>query len=111
MRKISATVAVLRRFRELSGKTQEQIAKETGINKRTVERFESGATAMTVPQMEKYLIALNITHLDLAVALQSGNYAISKDIESMARMLPAEVRAIHLDYLLKLTKALNKKGT
>lgn len=108
MRKISTTVAVLRRYRELSGKTQREMSQDTGIKLRTIERFESGVTAMTVPQMEKYLLALDITHLDLAIALQNGNYSISKDIASVSKLLPPEVRSIHLQYLLKLAKVLDK---
>ena len=108
MRKISTTVAVLRRFRELSGKTQREISNSTGIKLRTIERFESGATAMTIFHMEKYLVALDITHFDLAIALQTGNYSVSKDIASVSKLLPPEIRSIHFQYLLKLTKALDK---
>ncbi len=107
VRVISPTVAVLRRFRELEG-TQKKISKRTGIPLRTIERFESGATAMTVPQMEKYLEALDITFLDLAVAMLTGDYSKSKSIESAAKLLPKEVREAHFRYLVALGKAIKK---
>ncbi|MDC5723077.1 helix-turn-helix domain-containing protein [Vibrio europaeus] len=111
MGKISTTVAVLRRFRELSGKSREDMSKETGIGIRVIERFESGEVDMWVSDMEKYLVALNITHFDLAVAIQNGNYTLSKDMEAVSKSLPHDVRLIHLEYLIKLAQVLNKKGS
>ncbi|GLT20548.1 hypothetical protein GCM10007938_43330 [Vibrio zhanjiangensis] len=110
MGKISTTVAVLRRFREQSGKSRKEIAEETGIGIRTIERFESGEVDMWVRDLEKYLSALNITYFDLAVAIQSGNYTLSKDMESVAKLLPHDIKAIHLEYLIKLVKLLHKKN-
>lgn len=108
VRVISPTVAVLRRFRELSETTQKEIAAKTGISLRTVERFESGATAMTVSQMEKYLEALDLTFLDLAIAVQTGDYSTSRQFSAAAKLLPKNVREIHLRYLIALGKALQK---
>ena len=108
MGKISTTVAVLRRFREQSGKSRQEMSSETGISLRRIERFESGETDMWVKDMEKYLAALNITHFDVAIAVQAGNYTLSSDIDSIVKSLPYNIRAIHLDYLIKLVKALNK---
>ncbi len=73
-----------------------------------MERFESGATAMTVPQMERYLEALDITFLDLAIAIQSSDYSKSRSIESAAKLLPKEVREVHFRYLIALSKAIKK---
>ena len=111
MGKISTTVAVLRRFREQSGKSRQEMSSETGISLRRIERFESGETDMWVQDMEKYLAALNITHFDIAIAVQTGNYTLSKDIDSIVKTLPYEIRLIQREYLIKLAEVLNKKGS
>ena len=63
---------------------------------------------MTVSQMEKYLEALDLTFLDLAIAVQTGDYSTSRQFSAAAKLLPKNVREIHLRYLIALGKALQK---
>nr|WP_319556011.1 hypothetical protein [uncultured Vibrio sp.] len=52
--------------------------------------------------------ALDITFLDLAIAIQSSDYSKSRSIESAAKLLPKEVREVHFRYLIALSKAIKK---
>lgn len=110
MHRISATVAVLRRFRELAGFSQAVMSKKTGISQRTIERIETGRREMNVSEMELYLDALNISYIDVLIAKSSANYHVNHDIAALARLLPADFQKTHLQYLHQLTSMLKKKG-
>lgn len=105
---ISSIVAVLRRYREEAEMTQEEISLKTGIKLRTLQRFETGDTPMTVFHMEQYLKALDITLLDLAVTVHTGDYSKANHIEAAAKLLPADVQEAHLKFLVLLGKTLKK---
>ncbi len=106
---ITAIVAVLRRYRELAKKTQQDMSDATGIKLRTLERIESGSSQMNLKQLELYLNVLDLTFLDLAVTIQTGQYTRARDVEAAAKLLPQQIRAAHLTYLLELSRALNNK--
>lgn len=106
MRKISSIVSVLRRYREQARLTQEHIAQRTGISLSTIKRIERGARMMTIEDYEKYLNVLGISHIDVLISLDTGDYEVEREIASLARQLPADLRLAHLTYLRALTKAL-----
>jgi DNA-binding XRE family transcriptional regulator len=45
--------------------TQEQLAKESGVHRVTIARYETGATSPTVRSLEKIAAALNVPVSDL----------------------------------------------
>ena len=95
MHKASRVVAVLRRFRELAGLTQKDMAIRTGIPESTIQKIESGKSEMKLSQLSKYMNALEITLIDIDMATQRGDYILEKDIAAAARLLsPKERRAL-----------------
>lgn len=106
MRKTSLIVSVLRRFRDLAGLTQKQMSAKTGISLATIKRIERGARSMTIEDYESYLEVLELSHMDVLIAMDTGNYNIEREIASLARKLPEELKEAHLSYLVALTKAL-----
>ncbi|BDU38757.1 helix-turn-helix domain-containing protein [Vibrio nigripulchritudo] len=106
MVKASHIVAALRRFREQGNITQKQMSEKTGISFSTIKRIERGTRKMTLDDYEAYLDTLDISHVDVLIAVETGNYEVDREIASLARKLPEELREAHLVYLLALTKAL-----
>ena len=106
MRKTSLIVSVLRRFRDLAGLTQKQMSAKTGISLATIKRIERGARSMTIEDYESYLEVLELWHMDVLIAMDTGNYNVEREIASLARKLPEELKEAHLSYLVALTKAL-----
>lgn len=106
MRKTSLIVSVLRRFRDLAGLTQKQMSAKTGISLATIKRIERGARSMTIEDYESYLEVLELSHMDVLIAMDTGNYNVEREIASLARKLPEELKEAHLSYLVALTKAL-----
>lgn len=102
MRKTSRIVAVLRRFRELAGLTQEQMADKTGISISSLQRIESGRVEMKLSQLEKYMKVLNITLIDIDIATQKGDYVLDKDIAAASRLLTAKERRALLRFISDL---------
>lgn len=86
------------------------MARETGIGIRTIERVESGESNMKVLHMELYMSVLSLSYFDLAVAVQTGNYSVSSEMESAAKSLPHDIRLLQFQYIVKLAEILNKKG-
>lgn len=86
------------------------MARETGIGIRTIERIESGESDMKVSHMERYMSVLGLSHFDLAIAVQTGNYSVSNEMESAAKALPHDIRLLQFQYIVKLAEILNKKG-
>lgn len=105
---ISSIVAVLRRYREQAEVTQQELSKKTGIKLRTLQRFETGKTSMTIAHMELYMKALGITLLDLAVAVQTGDYSKAGQVESASKLLPKDAQEKHLQFLISIGKGLKK---
>ncbi|MEL7291486.1 helix-turn-helix domain-containing protein [Vibrio chagasii] len=106
MRKTSLIVSVLRRFRDLAGLTQKQMSAKTGISLATIKRIERGARSMTIEDYESYLEVLELSHMDVLIAMDTGNYNVEREIASLARKLPEDLKEAHLSYLVALTKAL-----
>lgn len=106
MRKTSLIISVLRRFRELAGITQQQMAEKTRISLSTIKRIETGARSMTIDDYAKYLDVLELSHIDVLIAMDTGNYNVEREIASLARKLPEDLKKAHFDYLVALTKAL-----
>lgn len=102
MRKTSRIVAVLRRFRELAGLTQEQMAIKTGISVSTLQRIETGMVEMKLSQLEQYMKVLGITLIDVELATQKGDYILEKDIAAAARLLNAKERRALLRFITDL---------
>lgn len=55
-------IADVRRAHEM---TQEQLAKESGVHRVTIARYESGATSPTVRSLEKLAAAMGVPVSDL----------------------------------------------
>lgn len=102
MRSTSRIVAVLRRFRELAGLTQEQMAIKTGISVSTLQRIETGMVEMKLSQLEQYMKVLGITLIDVELATQKGDYILEKDIAAAARLLNAKERRALLRFITDL---------
>ncbi|NRB68740.1 MAG: helix-turn-helix domain-containing protein [Vibrio sp.] len=106
MKKSSLIMPVLRRFRDLAGITQEQMAAKTGISLSKIKRIETRARSMTIEDYESYLEVLDISHIDVLLAIETGDYNVEREIASLARKLPKEIQKVHLQYLLILIKSL-----
>ena len=106
MRKTSFIISVIRRFRETAGITQKQMSEKTGISIATIKRIERGARSMTIEDYEKYLNVLELSHIDILIAMDSGDYNIEREIAALARKLPKELKEAHFAYLVALTKIL-----
>lgn len=106
MRKTSLIVSVLRRFRDLAGLTQKQMSAKTGISLATIKRIERGARSMTIEDYESYLEVLELSHMDVLIAMDTGNYNVEREIASLARKLPEDLKEAHFSYFVALTKAL-----
>lgn len=92
MKKTSRIVAVLRRFRELAGLTQKEMAIKTGISISSVQRIEAGNVEMKLGQLNSYMKVLEITLIDVEIASQKGEYATEKDIAAASRLLTTRER-------------------
>lgn len=103
MSKLSRTVIVLRRFRELAGMTRKEMALKTNISIATIQRIESGSTDMKVSQLEAYLKALNITLIDVHLAAQSNDYVTDEELAAAARLLPKKKRDALLRFIRDIT--------
>lgn len=106
MRKTSLIMPVLRRFRDLAGITQEQMASKAGISLSKIKRIERGVRSMTIEDYERYLDVLELSHIDVLIAIETGDYNVEREIASLARKLPKEIQKVHLQYLLVLIKSL-----
>ncbi|MCG9785370.1 helix-turn-helix transcriptional regulator [Vibrio brasiliensis] len=102
MRKTSRIVAVLRRFRELAGFTQEQMAEKTGMSVSTLQRIETGMAEMKLSQLEQYMKVLGVTLIDVELAMQKGDYILEKDIAAAARLLGIRQRRALLRFITDL---------
>ncbi|EDL52627.1 hypothetical protein VSAK1_13811 [Vibrio mediterranei AK1] len=106
MEKTSLIMPILRRFRDLAGITQEQMAVKTGISLSTIKRIERGVRSISLDDYHKYLDVLELSHIDVLIAIETGDYRVEREIAALARKLPENVQAAHLHYLLALTKSL-----
>ncbi|MFL7036468.1 helix-turn-helix domain-containing protein [Vibrio lentus] len=102
MQKSSRIIAVLRRFRELAGLTQKEMAIKTGISKTSIQRIESGSVEMKLSQLSRYLKVLDLTLIDIEIATQSGDYAVEKEIAAASRLLTMKERKALLRFIQDL---------
>ncbi|EGR0939044.1 helix-turn-helix domain-containing protein [Vibrio cholerae] len=102
-------VSVLRRFREEKKMSQEQLAKKTGMSASTISRVESCRTSMTLEQYRKYLIALDITDMDVSVALYTHEFVTEKDVAAAAKLYSAGARKIISRFLRELFYEVKKQ--
>ena len=104
MNKIDPVVYVLRKYREKGNFSQREIAQFTGISERTIQRIESGDTDMKFSQYRCYLRALNITDMDVSMAMLSHEFITEDDIAAVARRLPLSIRKAILYFLDELVR-------
>lgn len=102
MAKLPRTVAALRRFRELEGWTQEDMAIKTCIPIATLQRIETGASKMTIDHLECYLSVLHISLIDVELAIRRGDYSKDKVLLSSIKLLSEK----HKTAILNLINAL-----
>lgn len=55
----------IRRARKLAGKSQDELAKDLGVNRATISKYETGAIEPTVSQLMKIADALGVDLEDL----------------------------------------------
>lgn len=87
------------------------MSKKTGIPLRTLQRVESGESEMNFSHYRKYLKVLDVADMDVSIALHSHDFATELDVAAVAKMLPPEVKRLHLQYLLGLVKVMKKHLT
>lgn len=104
MHKASRIVAVLRRFRELAGLTQKEMAIKTGISTSSIQRIESGVVEMKLSQLNSYMKVLGVTLIDIEMATQRGDYVLEKDIAAASRLLSTKERRALLRFINDLRK-------
>ncbi|NOI16418.1 helix-turn-helix domain-containing protein [Vibrio hepatarius] len=104
MKKCDPIVSVLRRFRENRKISQGEMSKRTGIPLRTLQRVESGESDMNLSHYRKYLKVLEVADMDVSIALHSHEFATELDVAAVARMLPPDIKKLHLQYMLGLVK-------
>ncbi|OCH31983.1 transcriptional regulator [Aliivibrio fischeri] len=104
--KIDPIVYVLRRYREVKGFSQEQVALKTGISPRTIQRIESGDSDMKMGQYRRYLEALGLSDMDISMSLFSHEFVTEKEVAAISRRLPYRFRKIVIVFLNELAEAL-----
>lgn len=95
-------VDVIRHFRERKGVTQAALAKRTGMSPRTIQRIEAGETDMKLNQYRRVIDALEISDMDVSLALFTHEFVTAKDVAAVAKRLPFRVRRIVVKFLTEL---------
>lgn len=106
MSKVDPIVYVLRRYRESNGISQDKMAKLTGISARTIQRLESGDSDMKFSQYRRYLKVLDISDMDVSIALFSHEFVTEKDIAALSRKFPLRVKQVIVRFLDELAEVL-----
>ncbi|HGY0940883.1 TPA: helix-turn-helix domain-containing protein [Vibrio cholerae] len=106
--KYDPIVSVLRHYREIRGMTQHELSSKTGLSYRTVQRLESGESDMKLGQYRRILRALNLTDMDVSVALLSHEFTKAEDVASAAKLLPIQVREVLVKFLTSLADVIKK---
>ncbi|EOW7174554.1 TPA: helix-turn-helix transcriptional regulator [Vibrio parahaemolyticus] len=102
MAKIDPIVPVLTKFRNTMGLTQQQLADESGLSLRTIQRLEAGETDMKLGQYRRIIEALGISDMDVSVALFRHEFATGKDVAALAQSLPLDIRQVIVRFLVDL---------
>jgi len=84
------------------------MAELTGISSRTIQRIESGDTDMKFSQYRAYLNALNMSDMDVSVALFSHEFVTEKDVAAMARKFPLRIKQVIIRFLEELADVIKK---
>ncbi len=108
MKKTDPIVYVLRRYRENKGISQDKMSTLTGMSVSTIQRIENGRTDMKLSQYRSYLNVLNMSDMDVSIALFSHEFVTEKekDVAAMARQFPLKVKRVIIRFLDELSEAL-----
>lgn len=108
MSKVDPIVYVLRRYRENKGISQEKMSVLTGISVSTIQRIESGRSDMKLSQYRSYLAVLEMSDMDVSIALFSHEFVTEKDVAAMARKFPLRVKQVIVRFLDELADVLKE---
>jgi predicted transcriptional regulator len=106
MSKVDPIVYVLRRYRENKGISQDKMSVLTGISVSTIQRIESGRSDMKLSQYRSYLTVLEMSDMDVSIALFSHEFVTEKDVAAMARKFPLQVKRVIVRFLDELAEVL-----
>ena len=106
MKKTDPIVYVLRRYRENKGISQDKMSTLTGMSVSTIQRIENGRTDMKLSQYRSYLNVLNMSDMDVSIALFSHEFVTEKDVAAMAWQFPLKVKRVIIRFLDELSEAL-----
>jgi transcriptional regulator with XRE-family HTH domain len=106
MSRVDPIVYVLRRYRENKGISQERMSILTGISVSTIQRIESGRSDMKLSQYRNYLTVLEISDMDVSIALFSHEFVTEKDVAAIARKFPFQVKRVIVRFLDELSDVL-----
>lgn len=106
MSKVDPIVYVLRRYRENKGISQDKMSVLTGISVSTIQRIESGRSDMKLSQYRSYLTVLEMSDMDVSIALFSHEFVTEKDVAAMARKFPLQVKRVIVRFLDELSDVL-----
>ncbi|MGI9835656.1 helix-turn-helix domain-containing protein [Vibrio vulnificus] len=106
MSKTDPIVYVLRRYRENKGISQDKMSVLTGISVSTIQRIESGRSDMKLSQYRSYLGVLEMSDMDVSIALFSHEFVTEKDVAAMARKFPIQVKRVIVRFLDELSEVL-----
>lgn len=106
MSKVDPIVYVLRRYRENKGISQDKMSVLTGISVSTIQRIESGRSDMNLSQYRSYLGVLEMSDMDVSIALFSHEFVTEKDVAAMARKFPIQVKRVIVRFLDELSEVL-----
>lgn len=106
MKDIDPIVLVLMHIRKSKGISQESLASLTGVSLRTIQRIESGATDMKLSQYRAVMEGLDLTDMDVSVAVMQNKYSDASDVAAVAKKLPPRVREALVRFLVDLSSNL-----
>lgn len=78
----------------------------TGISVSTIQRIESGRSDMKLSQYRSYLGVLEMSDMDVSIALFSHEFVTEKDVAAMARKFPIQVKLVIVRFLDELSEVL-----
>lgn len=106
MSKTDPLYSVIKKFRENAGLRQQDVAARAGLSTRTIQRIESGKLDMKVSQYRKICKALELSDMDVTLALFDHEYVQASDVVATAQRLPPAVRNVLMTFVIDLAEAL-----
>ena len=106
MKKADPIVYVLRRYRENKGISQDKMSELTGISVSTIQRIENGRSDMKLSHYRSYLNVLDMSDMDVSVALFSHEFVTEKDVAAMTRKFPLKIKYVIVRFLNELADAI-----